>query len=139
MSKRVVDASVAVKWLVEEPLSDQALGVLGGSDELVAPDLFLAEIGNILWKKVRAGLLTPAMATERFTNLKEMGVTLVPGSGLSDRALALALETGRTMYDALYLALAEAEDCQFITADERLVNALSSTSIGSRTAWLGAL
>jgi predicted nucleic acid-binding protein len=49
MSKLVVDASVAAKWLVTEPLSDKALDVLGSSDELYAPDLLLAEVGNILW------------------------------------------------------------------------------------------
>jgi len=77
MSKLVVDASVAAKWLVSEPLSNRALAVLGGSDELIAPDLFLAEVGNILWKKARAGHLTPAMAAERFSGLKMMGVALV--------------------------------------------------------------
>jgi len=47
MSKLVVDASVAAKWLVTEPLSDKALDVLGSSEELYAPDLLLAEVGNI--------------------------------------------------------------------------------------------
>ena len=47
-----------------------------------------------------------------------MGVTLVPASGLGERAFPLALELG-TVYDSLYLALAEAEGCDFVTADER--------------------
>lgn len=44
MSKMVVDASVAAKWLVAEPLADKALALLGGDDELIAPDLFLPEV-----------------------------------------------------------------------------------------------
>ena len=61
MSKLVVDASVAAKWLVTEPLSDKALDVLGSSDEY-APDLLLAEVGNILWKKARRGEVSPSEA-----------------------------------------------------------------------------
>jgi len=127
MSKLVVDASVAAKWLVTEPLSDKALDVLGSSEELCAPDFPLAEVGNILWKKARAGDLAPAAAQERFRALLSMGVTLVPASGLGERAVALALELWRTVYDSLYLALAEAEGCDFVTADERLVNAVAHT------------
>jgi predicted nucleic acid-binding protein len=51
MTRLVVDASVAAKWLVTEPLSDRALALLGGANELIAPDLLLPEVGNILWKQ----------------------------------------------------------------------------------------
>ena len=138
MTKLVVDASVAAKWLVTETLSDKAIAVLGSPDDLCAPDLLLAEVGNILWKKARAGDLTPAAAQERFRALLAMGVTLVPAARLGERAVALALETGRTVYDSLYLALAEAEGCDFVTTDERLVNAVAHTPIGGRAKWLGA-
>jgi predicted nucleic acid-binding protein len=139
MNKVVVDASVAAKWLVTESLSDKALALLGGPDDLISPDLLLPEVGNILWKKARAGDLTPAMASERFRALQLMGVALVPSAGIADRALTLALETRRTVYDALYLALAEAEGCRFVTADERLVNALSHSPIAELAIWLGAI
>jgi predicted nucleic acid-binding protein len=138
MSKLVVDARVAAKWLVTEPLSEKALDVLGSSDELYAPDLLLAEVGNILWKKARAGDLAPPAAQERLRALLSMGVTLVPASGLGERAVALALGLGRTVYDSLYLALAEAEGCDFVTADERLVNAVAHAPIAARAKWLGA-
>jgi predicted nucleic acid-binding protein len=139
MSKLVVDASVAAKWLVTEALSDKAIALLGRSDDLISPDLLLPEVGNILWKKARSGDLTPAMASERFRALQSMGLTLVPSAATADRALAIALETQRTVYDALYLALAEAEGCRFVTADERLVNALSQTPIAKLAVWLGAI
>lgn len=139
MSKIVVDASAAAKWLVTEALSDKAIALLGGPDELIAPDLLLPEVGNILWKKARANDLTAAMATERFRALPSMGVALVPSAGIADRAVAIALEYRRTVYDALCLALAEAERCRFVTADERLVNALSQSQIAELALWLGAL
>jgi predicted nucleic acid-binding protein len=138
MSRLVVDASVAAKWLVPEPLSDKALAILDGANDLIAPDLFLPEVGNILWKKVRAGDLTEPMAVERFRAVQGMGIRLVATVSLALRALTLALKTGRTVYDTLYLALAESEDCPFVTADVRLVNALSPTPEGARTRWLGA-
>ena len=109
MSKLVVDASVAAKWLVTEPLSDKALDVSARRTICDHPICCLPEVGNILWKKARAGDLVPAAAQERFRALLSMGVTLVPASGLGERAVALALELGRTVYDSLYLALAEAE------------------------------
>jgi predicted nucleic acid-binding protein len=53
----VIDASVAIKWFVPEPLSDQAERLLDGGDSLFAPDFLLIEFGNIIWKKVRLGEL----------------------------------------------------------------------------------
>ena len=64
MSKVVVDASVAAKWLVTESLSDKALALLGGPDDLISPDLLLPEVGNILWKKARAGDLIRRIARD---------------------------------------------------------------------------
>jgi predicted nucleic acid-binding protein len=51
VSDFVVDASVAVKWFVPEIYDAQALRLLSGSHQLVAPDLLYVEAGNILWKK----------------------------------------------------------------------------------------
>ncbi len=61
--KLVVDASVAAKWLLTEALSPKAVGLVQPDNELVVPDLFWAEVGNILWKKVRAGELADCLKT----------------------------------------------------------------------------
>ncbi|HVG07663.1 MAG TPA: type II toxin-antitoxin system VapC family toxin, partial [Thermoanaerobaculia bacterium] len=57
MTRIVVDASVAIKWFLPEQHSLQALRLLEGGRELVAPDLIWAEIGNVLWKRWRQGEL----------------------------------------------------------------------------------
>jgi predicted nucleic acid-binding protein len=57
----VVDASVAVKWVVEEPRTEEAL-LLRATSRLLAPDLLVAECANILWKKVQRQELTPQEA-----------------------------------------------------------------------------
>ena len=53
----VVDASVAAKWLIEEPDSAIAVGLLDGSLDLHAPRLLASEIGNMLWRKALNGLI----------------------------------------------------------------------------------
>ncbi len=55
----VVDASVVIKWFIEENLSAEAEAILGHGEPLFAPDLLLAEIGNVLWKKVIRGEVAP--------------------------------------------------------------------------------
>ena len=55
MSRFVVDACVAVKWLVAEEHSDAALRLTRQNHDTMAPGLFLSEIDNVLWKKSQQG------------------------------------------------------------------------------------
>jgi len=137
--KLVVDASVAAKWLVQEVLSTEAVGLLQTDNELVVPDLFWAEVGNILWKKARAAELTGDEATQRFDDLTSMGLRTVSTLVIARGAVGVALASGRTVYDSVYVALAMHEGCRFVTADERLVNALAGTPYHTHTVWLAAL
>ncbi len=143
MSLLVLDASVAAKWFlpsVDEPLAEEAQALLrryaNGDIEFAVPDLFWAEIGSILWKSVRTGRLSSKAATEALTTMLQCGFPTVPSRELAEDALAIALSTGRTVYDAMYLALAVQRDTSMITADERLVNALATHW---SVKWLGVL
>jgi predicted nucleic acid-binding protein len=60
MSGYVVDASVAVKWLVTENFSEQAVRLLDEELTLIAPELLFAEAGNALWVMCRCGIITKA-------------------------------------------------------------------------------
>ena len=133
MSLLVLDASVAAKWFLPragEPLAEEALALLrrhaDGEIELTVPDLFWAEFGNILWKAVRMGRIAGRAATEALTDMLRYGLPTVNGRELADDALAIALSTGRTVYDSMYVALAVQQESIFVTADERLVNALAT-------------
>lgn len=127
MTVYVVDASVVVKWVVEEAGTEAALALLKNYD-VVAPDLILAECANIFWKKVRRGELSAAEA--RFAAL------MIEGSELQLRemlpiwlsAIELAARIDHPAYDCLYLALALKEKLQFVTADESLVRKLRQLS-----------
>jgi predicted nucleic acid-binding protein len=131
--KLVLDASVAAKWFLPragEPLTEEARALLrryaSGDIEFLVPDLFWAEFANILWKCVRTGRLSQKLAAEAIRVMLQYGLPTVGASALVDEALAIALATGRTVYDAIYVALAVQADASFVTADERLVNALAT-------------
>ena len=90
--KLVVDANVVIKWYVPEVGSTQAADLLQSGADLLAPDLLVAEFGNVLWKKVRRGELDVAEAeeiTEAF--LTACLVTLRASSLLLRHALAIAV------------------------------------------------
>ena len=127
MSEFVVDASVAVKWFVPETGSKTASTLLDDAHDLHVPDLLFPEFGNILWKKVNRGELTLDDALTALQGLQAAGLELHATEPLLEPALRLGSETGRTVYDCLYVALAIGLDVRLVTADERLYNALQST------------
>ena len=130
MSKLVVDSSVAIKWFVAEVDDQKAKAILtaqrNNTISLFAPALLYTEVGNILWKKHRQGILTINKAQQTLAELRTIPLTIVPDSEPLDEALRLAIQHNRSVYDSLYLALSLREDCPFVTADERFVNAIGN-------------
>lgn len=112
----VIDASVAVKWVVTEEGSQQALSLMS-ANSLLAPDLIIAECANILWKKVRRSELTADEALMAGRILQRMDVELHPMRALMEEATKLAIALDHPAYDCLYLALALDSDRHFVTAD----------------------
>jgi predicted nucleic acid-binding protein len=117
----VIDASIAINWVVEEGGTDLALA-LQLQARLMAPDLIVAECANILWKKVQRKELDKNEALNAARLLQSAEIELVSTWGLMEPATRLAIELNRPAYDCLYLALAVENGCRFVTADERLVN-----------------
>ena len=118
----VVDASVAIKWVVQEPGSDLARTLAGAA--LEAPDLIFTECANILWKKARIGDLDKGEAEARLEALLRVPVRLALDRDLLKPALHLAVELGHPVYDCLYLALAQVRNLPLVTADNRLILAM---------------
>lgn len=123
----MIDASVAVKWFVPEIHSVDARRLLIESNALVAPELLLTEVGNILWKKHRAGELEAVEAREILVELRRLPMRIARMAPYIENALALAIKHQRTVYDCIYLALAIHEGGRFVTADRKLSNALVDT------------
>ena len=143
MTSYVLDASVAVKWYLaaqDEPLREQALLLAdryaGGFIRFVVPDLFFAEVGNIFWKAERNGRCTPKLAAWAVDEILELRLDAVPSTKLLRDAVSIASKYERSVYDSLYLALAVSANVKFLTADERLVNALRGEF---PVTWLGAM
>ncbi|HVY17565.1 MAG TPA: type II toxin-antitoxin system VapC family toxin [Rhodopila sp.] len=124
MKAAVVDASVAAKWVVEEQHSAEA-ALLLAYDALYAPDHWRAEAVNVLWSKVFQGDLTEADARERMAVLMRAPIAETPIATLMPRAFEIAVARMVTVYDALYVALAEQRGVPMVTADERLVRRMA--------------
>ncbi len=127
MTLYVVDSSVVIKWFTPEALSAEAKRVRAGGDPLHAPGFLDVEVAAIAWKKVRKGVITRADADFILTELPAPGVTRHSTRPLVTPAFDLANQTGRTVYDCLYLALAVQLGGVMVTGDDKLVNSLTGT------------
>jgi predicted nucleic acid-binding protein len=124
----VLDASVVARFWFDERDATSADAaavflVAGTSGQLVlhAPDLMLSEVGNVLWKAARFQGWPAAAARRAVTQLPALGFELHPAGRDLEAALAIALDHGVTVYDALYLALARRLGVPLYTADAKLV------------------
>ena len=120
MSVFVVDASVVIKWFVPEIYSDAARRLLVATHQYLSPDLLFPEVGNAIWKKVRRGELTAQEGQRLALDIASIAVETVSTRGLMIDAQALAIATGLTVYDAMYLTLAVRLKTALITANDRL-------------------
>lgn len=127
MSRLVIDASVAIKWVVNEDGTKDAIKVYERG-KLSSPDLLIVECANVLWKKVRRKELSQDAAIVAANLLQRTDVEIVPTRHLMENAMRLALELDHAAYDCLYLALAEEHDWPFVTADDRLRRKLAQSS-----------
>ena len=115
----MVDASVAIKWVVREPDSGLAMALLADC-RLAAPDLLVPECANILWKKARRGELAMGHALAAAQLLAGVDIELRPTRHLLESATRLAIDLDHPAYDCVYLALAVELGAPFVTADARL-------------------
>jgi predicted nucleic acid-binding protein len=124
----IVDSSVVAKWFVNEPGGEKARELIAPNIFLRAPDLIVSELANIFWKKAIRGDLTAEKVTERLDSVLrdhiDVTVHLLPARILAKQASQIALATGRSVYDCLYLAAAVQAHCCLITADERFVRSI---------------
>jgi len=128
----VVDASVALKWALQEEHTEEALALWDRWQQdlewVIAPPLFRSEVTNVLYRRSRRGELSFADAAEILDAILSI-VAIVEPASLYHSALDLAgaLDVGST-YDAMYLALAESQDGVMWTADRRFVRAAEQQS-----------
>jgi predicted nucleic acid-binding protein len=139
MIELLVDASVAVKWLVRENKTDEARRLLDPAYRLYAPDLFPVEVINTIARRVRRKELSRRDAIERIRVFNAIPVSLHDYHASLAEATSLALSYGQALYDCIYLALAARMGLPYVTADERFINGVQNSRLANSILWLGAM
>jgi predicted nucleic acid-binding protein len=137
MKSCVVDASVIAAAFFQEQEADQAGKIVTGGATLWAPDLIYAELANVIWKRLGRNEINAGEAEQLLGDFLNLPLNVAPSEGLARVALRLAIQTRRTVYDCLYLALAVREKTVMVTGDRRLVNALAGGPLDSHVIWVG--
>jgi predicted nucleic acid-binding protein len=134
----IVDASVAIKWVLPEIHSDRADRLLITPDlNLIAPEFIFVEMSNILWKKVQQKQLIEDDAIEALRALQDDMPLIIYSTGINvNSALSIALELKRAVYDCLYLSMAVERGIQFVTADSKFYEALKHGKYKNNLLWI---
>jgi predicted nucleic acid-binding protein len=129
--KYVLDSSVASKWVLPEAESAKAIRLRdeykNGIHELLAPDIFTPEIANGLAPAERQGRIKTGESALLLYDVVRAAPAIDPSPPLLLRAMTLAIATRRAVYDCIYLALAEAEGCELVTADDQFARGLRTS------------
>ena len=124
----VVDASVGLKWVLQEADSPLAERLARSDVDLLVPDFWLHEACNVLWLQVRRKLFTPNEAREALALLRaQVEPTPTADLGLHDIALEIGLTVNHSTYDTLYVAFALAMGAErVVVADGPFVTAMQT-------------
>jgi predicted nucleic acid-binding protein len=129
----VIDASVGVKWFIEEREGDReaALAIrqrhITGLTQMIVPELFLLEVPNAI-KAARRG--TEVELAEVLDVFADLGIQVERHSKeILRKTNAVAWAYNLTWYDAVYVAVAESLGFPMVTADDALVRKTRGHSI----------
>jgi predicted nucleic acid-binding protein len=134
----VVDASVAAKLWFDEGDAALAEAALSSGERLIAPALFHVEIASVASQRVRRGLSSDQEADQALAQSKRLLDEVFPTVDLVNRAFELARDHAFSVYDGLYVALAERERAVVLTADLKLVNKAGAAGLSDLVRRLGA-
>ena len=136
MSVFIVDASVAAKWFIQEEYSGAALSVLRQGNRLHAPDFLFLEMSSIICKWIRRDVVAVEEAGELRHELRRYPIQIHPFASYLDSALAIANQTGQSIYDCLYVALAAILNAKMVTADHRLYESIRNGRFKKHIVWV---
>jgi predicted nucleic acid-binding protein len=126
--KYVLDSNIALKWVLIEADSDKArrlrLDYQRQVHELIAPDVLPIEVAHGLAKAERRGIIPQGDGDRLLTNVLSTPPRLYMYLPLLKRSFSMASQARIGVYDCLYVALAERERCELVTADDRLLRTL---------------
>ncbi|MFH1739892.1 MAG: type II toxin-antitoxin system VapC family toxin [bacterium] len=136
MTSFVVDASVAVKWLLPEVHSEAATRLLKPEYAFFAPDLLYAEVGNALWKRRQRDEITNTDIVAALKTLDTAPIEIYPSRMLLQLAMEIGCRIQRTIYDSIYLSLAALYECRMVTADRKLHKLIEKGLLKDNILWI---
>jgi predicted nucleic acid-binding protein len=120
----VVDTNVVAYHLLGTPrFAAEAAAFLEDAEEILAPALWEAELANVIWMAVRAGVLPAQEAPAKLAFATRLGVQSVPIRSLWHGALVRSLQSSVAVYDTLFIELADRERLTLATFDRKLIQA----------------
>ena len=128
MTQVVVDANVAVKWLVDEEQRQEAARLLQDESDLHAPRVMATEVANVLWQKVERGEIAATGASILADSIQRLPLVWADDEQLIADAVRIAIELGHAAYDCMYLALAHRLGARLVTADMKFVRRAAPTA-----------
>ena len=117
----ILDASVVAKWFLVEEGTDKALRIrekyVNGEVDIAIPELLLYEVGNVLKYK---GFSEDDVKSALFS-IMDMGFFISSIShSIMERTVEISSESDITIYDAVYVALADSLSTELVTCDVKL-------------------
>ena len=129
----VLDSNVAAKWVLPEPDSPSADllrdDLRNGIHEFIAPDVLPVEVGHALTRAERQHRINQSEGLNLWIDTMTTPPRLFPYVPLIPRALVLSSQARIGVYDCLYVALSEREQCRVVTADQRLLSAFPAYTV----------
>jgi predicted nucleic acid-binding protein len=136
VSSIILDASVAVSLVVDEPRTQAASEAVVGH-ELVVPEAFWVEVANVLLRKVCESAIDHAEALDAYELLRRLVEYSVSTERLGPLAMGLSMDLDHPVYDCFYLAAAIAHDAPLLTADRALHAAAVAGGYGDAVRLVG--
>jgi predicted nucleic acid-binding protein len=123
----VVDANVAIKWVVEQPHFERAREIVAKGVSLLVPGMFVAEVTSTLGSYARSKTITEGQAQDGLRSILDQISLFEQDTNLAEEALSKGSELNYPPYDCFYLVLAIRRGVPFVTADSRFINRLAAT------------
>ena len=134
-----MDASVAAKWFLQEPQSEDALRLLADPHELRAPDLLWLELSSVVCRRIGRKQIPREEGFLVLSTVRRLPIQIFSSTELLGAATGIALDTATSLYDCIYLALAIRLDARVVTADLRFYHSLRLGPLADRVLWVGDL
>ncbi len=128
MTRVVVDANIAVKWLVDEGQRQEAMRLLHDESELNAPRVMATEVTNALWQKAERGEIGTTAAGVLADSVQRLPLYWANDEQIIADAVRIAIELDHAAYNCMYLALAHRLGARLVTADMEFVRRAAPTA-----------